>query len=36
MVIVCLTALDTASALADCLLTGKHMADIDLVSITDL
>ena len=34
--IVCLTALDTASALADCLLTGKHMEDIELVSITDL
>lgn len=34
--IVCLTALDTANALADCLLTKKHMADIDLISITDL
>ena len=34
--IVCLTALDTANALADCLLTHKQMADIDLVSITDL
>ncbi len=34
--IVCLTALDTANALADCLLTHKRMADIDLVSISDL
>lgn len=34
--IVCLTALDTANALADCLLSKKRMADIDLVSITDL
>ena len=34
--IVCLTALDTANALADCLLSKKQMADIDLVSITDL
>ena len=34
--IVCLTAIDTANALADCLLSGKRMADIDLVSITDL
>lgn len=34
--IVCLTALDTANALADCLLSKKRMADIDLISITDL
>ncbi|HWP51305.1 MAG TPA: carbamoyl-phosphate synthase large subunit [Clostridia bacterium] len=34
--IVCLTALDTANALADCLLSKKRMADIELVSITDL
>ncbi len=34
--IICLTALDTANALADCLLSKKRMADIDLISITDL
>jgi hypothetical protein len=28
--------MDTAAALADCLLSGKRMADIDLVSISDL
>ncbi|MEG1850326.1 MAG: carbamoyl-phosphate synthase large subunit, partial [Oscillospiraceae bacterium] len=34
--IACLTALDTAAALAGCLATKKSMADIELVSITDL
>ena len=34
--IACLTALDTASALADCLESGKTMQDVELVSITDI
>ncbi|MEG2174219.1 MAG: carbamoyl-phosphate synthase large subunit [Oscillospiraceae bacterium] len=32
----CLTALDTAVALADCLATGRSMKDLELLSITDL
>lgn len=34
--IVCLTSLDTANALADVLLTGKNVADINLIDITKI
>lgn len=34
--IACLTSLDTANALADCLLGGKNMNDVELVDITKI